>query len=64
MIYYIKRREDPITINEIKEIESNKKLKCCNDDKLNDLLNKMLKINIDERISWDEYFNHPFFNDN
>ena len=21
----------------------------------------MLKININERISWDEYFNHPFF---
>ena len=32
-----------------------------NDDKLNDLINKMLKININERISWDEYFNHPFF---
>ena len=24
----------------------------------------MLKININERISWDEYFNHTFFNDN
>ena len=22
----------------------------------------MLKININERITWDEYFNHPFFN--
>ena len=21
----------------------------------------MLKVNINERISWDEYFNHPFF---
>ena len=21
----------------------------------------MLKININERISWEEYFNHPFF---
>ena len=48
----------------LKEIESNKKLKYCNDDKLNDLINKMLKVNIDERISWDEYFIHPFFNDN
>ena len=46
----------------LKDINSNKKLKLSNDDKLNDLINKMLKININERISWDEYFNHPFFN--
>ena len=46
----------------LKEIESNKKLKCCDNEKLNDLINKMLKVNINERISWDEYFNHPFFN--
>ena len=43
-------------------INSNKKLKLSNYNKLNDLVNKMLKININERISWDEYFNHPFFN--
>ena len=47
-----------------KDINSGKKLKLSNDDKLNDLINKMLKININERISWNEYFNHPFFNDN
>ena len=35
----------------LKEIESNKKVKYCKDDKLNDLINKMLKININERIS-------------
>ena len=68
IIYYMLFKEYPYKGKEkeeiLKEIESNKKLKCCNDDKLNDLLNKMLKINIDERISWDEYFNHPFFNDN
>ena len=45
-----------------KDINSNKTLKLSNNDKLNDLLNKMLKINVNERISWDEYFNHPFFN--
>ena len=45
-----------------KDINSGKRLKLSNDDKLNDLINKMLKININERISWDEYFNHPFFN--
>ena len=32
--------------------------------KLNDLLNKMLKININEIISWEYYLNHPFFNNN
>ncbi len=48
----------------LKDINSNKELKLSNDDKLNDLIKKMLKININERISWDEYFNHPFFNDN
>ena len=32
----------------IKGKQSYKKLKCCDDEKLNDLLNKMLKININE----------------
>jgi len=31
------------------------------DPQLRDLLNKLLVINQEERISWDEYFNHPFF---
>ena len=44
-------------------IESNKKLKFSHNEKLDDLLQKMLKIKVNERISWDEYFNHPFFND-
>ena len=35
----------------LKEIKSHKKLKLSNDDKLNDLIKKMLKININERIS-------------
>ena len=39
-----------------------KKLKLSNDKNLNDLIIKTLKININERISWDDYFNHPFFN--
>ena len=26
-----------------------------------DLLKKMLKLNPKNRISWEEYFNHPFF---
>ena len=32
-----------------------------NDDILKDLLSKMLVIDPDERISWEDYFNHPFF---
>jgi len=28
---------------------------------LDDLINKLLEIEIDKRLSWDEYFNHPFF---
>ena len=32
-----------------------------NDIKLKDLLSKMLVINPDERISWEDYFKHPFF---
>ena len=35
--------------------------KLSKNEELNDLLIKMLKININERISWEEYFNHPFF---
>ena len=45
----------------LQDINSGKKLKLSNDSVLNDLIVKMLKINPNERISWDEYFNHPFF---
>jgi len=66
IIYFMLNKEYPFNgQNELllfKDINSGKKLKLSNDDKLNDLLNKMLKININERISWEEYFNHPFFN--
>ena len=43
-------------------------LKCMNDDiekikdkNLKDLITSLLKENINERISWEEYLNHPFF---
>ena len=48
----------------LQDINLSKKLKISNDDKLNNLIYKMLKININERISWEDYFNHPFFNQN
>ena len=40
------------------------KRKDCEDNNLNDLIQKLLIINPVKRISWDEYFNHPFFNNN
>ena len=33
-----------------------------NNKNLKDLLSKMLKTDPEERISWDDYFIHPFFN--
>ena len=45
-----------------KEIETigNKKLKTTGDKDLDDLINKLLEKNPKKRISWEEYFNHPF----
>ena len=36
-------------------------LEVIKDEKLKDLLSKLLVRNPDERISWEEYFEHPFF---
>ena len=41
-----------------------KKKKDCEDKVLDDLLNKLLIYDANDRISWDNYFNHPFFNIN
>ena len=38
-----------------------KKKNDCEDKLLDDLLNKLLKYEPDERISWEDYFQHPFF---
>ena len=43
------------------DIMSEKHLELIEDKNLNDLINKMLKTNVDERISWDDYFVHSFF---
>ena len=65
IIYYMLFKEYPYKgkgeIELLKDINSGKVLKLSDNEKLNDLLYKMLKININERISWEEYFNHPFF---
>ena len=36
-------------------------IKSTNIKELDDLINKLLEIEIDKRLSWDEYLNHPFF---
>ena len=65
IIYYMLFKEYPyIGRNEYQirnEINTNRILRQCDNGKLNDLLNKMLKVDVKERISWEDYFNHPFF---
>ncbi len=66
IIYYMLFKEYPyngnteIQINQ--EINKKNKLKPSGNKELDDLINKMLIINVDERISWENYFKHPFFN--
>ena len=47
-------------MNQINELKQNH-FKKTNDQHLNDLIRKLLKPNPDERLTWDQYFNHPFF---
>ena len=68
IIYYMLFKEYPyngnteIQINQ--EINKKNKLKPSGNKELDDLINKMLIINVNERISWENYFKHPFFNIN
>ncbi len=65
IIYYMYFKEYPFNgrseVQIYQMIESNPILKKTNDDDLNDLISKMLKKDFNERISWDDYFNHSFF---
>ena len=65
IIYYMLFKEYPYngkTENQIiNQINSNKILKNIGNKELDDLINRMLKINENERITWDNYFNHSFF---
>jgi serine/threonine protein kinase len=45
----------------LNQIKSNICLKLCNNKFLDGLIKKMLIVNKDKRISWDEYLNHEFF---
>ena len=62
--YYRNNGETRITLlNEIKNFNDNLEeiIKIEEDKELEDLLIKLLKENPDERITWIDYFNHPFF---
>ena len=66
IIYQLLFKEYPYTGNTEYSLYKNikklgqKKLKHTIDDKLNDLIRRLLVPNPKERISWEEYFNHPF----
>ena len=68
IIYYLYFKEYPFngeTEEDIlNEIDSNKQLKEIANKDLNDLVSKMLIKDENERISWHDYFNHPFFKKN
>ena len=49
------RKEILAKIENIGEINTN-------DNDLSNLLNKLLKVDPNERLTWEEYFNHSFFN--
>jgi serine/threonine protein kinase len=53
---------DSLSENQIKKIFDRNKKKNSTDNKLDDLINKLLKYNPEKRITWNEYFNHRFFN--
>jgi serine/threonine protein kinase len=47
-------------INQINKLKQ-RLFKKTNDEDLNDLISKLLNPDPGERISWEQYFNHPFF---
>ncbi len=65
MIYQLYYRQVPYEGNTetevLKNIQSNVPFKQPEDPKLRDLINRLLVINVNKRINWNEYFNHPFF---
>ena len=65
MMYQLYYKEVPFEGNSeneiLQKITSKKPFKQPEDQNLRDIINKLLVVNPQERISWDEYFNHPFF---
>ena len=66
IIYSLIFREKPYKGNDDEEIlknidkEGQKKLKSCNNSELDHLIRSLLTSNLEERINWDQYFEHPF----
>ena len=46
------------------ELLGKKKLKETDNKELNDLIKNLLEKDPSKRLTWDEYFNHPFFGAN
>ena len=68
LIYLLYFKEFPFTGNDENELLHNinsiieeGKLKKIDDEKLNDLMTKLLKINPKDRITWEDYFDHSVF---
>ena len=67
MIYYLHFKEYPFNIpdfndkNDIEKCFNTKKKKNFGNSILDDLVNKLLIYNPSNRISWKDYFNHPFY---
>ena len=65
IIYYLLFNEYPFNekknmqLNE--DIDLNKTIKKSGNNELDDLIIKMIHIDYNKRISWNDYFNHPFF---
>ena len=70
IIYELIFKEKPfkgtneVTLLEDIILKKNNKLKDAGDSILNDLIKKLLEVDPNKRLTWDEYFNHPFFNNN
>ena len=65
MMYQLYYREVPFEGNSeneiLQKIQLNKGRKHPDDPDLDDLINKLLVVDDKYRLSWNEYFNHPFF---
>ena len=67
LIYYMYLKEFPFDIpdfkdlNDIKQKFNTKKKKKIEDQYLDDLIDKLLIYDPNERINWNEYFDHSFF---
>lgn len=69
LIYFLCFKEYPYMGNNKKQILLKIEsldicLKKTQNENLDDLIRKLLTVDINKRITWEEYFSHPFFNKN